>query len=1450
MKINTLAILKFLISVIGVLIIVVILSLAFLPYFLRKVDITIGNIDYHFPSSLSIQNFELDKRDFKLKIDSAELSLSAIALLKGDFIGKSIKASGINIYVETDTSESDFSYSSIPYLSFEEIHFKRANLGIYGVDTIRMTFPDLHAHYLLWNDSIQVKDLIYSDGSFFSSSHLQTTEKSEKPASDIIVPSGVPFFKVQQLSVIRNKITLHNSQSKTELSDIHLSLKGINTKSGADLKLMSAKLTIQDSIGLEIRSEKIFVQNLKGTGVHGMHLNMPGVNLHINEFALKQKNKGSEIYLKLNPSVISPTLINYFINGSSIINNNSPDFNTEGEFSYRNDSLLIHKYTLNVLNYSQIVLKGNVSHISGDKYFDLEISPLCISGEELTRILALEIPSKLKDVRSCENIKLKGYLNNIRLNGEFNYNHNKFAINAHLKKEQDTDWHLKLTATSEIVDFSKLLSDTSVKLKVFQLSMNGDVNLNELNNFRYVSLNATCDSLRNNSILLEEPTLKGELSREQSHLEITSFKQNWNVTIKNKSRIDADNNLDIQGSIQLSDLGILNETFNGHKLSGDFNLIYHSKSDSTHLILKLKNLSHISDERKVLNFKTIEAEFEKIKNSYQLNIASDQQNILTTRFDDSFVKWLKQPQPELDKAPNYYLRTSFVIDSNYTESILGKKIHLQVNTIEISSGNSVVESKIDIPIISFENYFIRNLKSNTKLTKLEKMSDFEIRTVQSPVLIIDSINSRIHESSRDSFEYTFKAKLPSVNQYLSFAGGVFYKERNIKFLYNNSNILRFGAQEWVNAKGNELSFNLNNKELNGKLKLYNEDQLFQFESDLENMTLQIQKLKLGPIVNLVLDNHKAEAELNFKSDFKIAEKELRFNGNITNTQIDSIALGYSEFNGLFSSNTSSLQFISESSAWSGTIVANSTPMGDEAQLNVSRMNLSKLDSVLNLFSDEYDLAGNIATNLKVSRGEKTNTNGYVKFDGVAFSSKNFASGIKIDQQQINITNETLRFNKFIIEDKGQNKMMVNGHLKLTDNKEIMMDIKGDNFILLNNQDPNSKLQGKLVIESDLSIRGTLNEIGINGKLNVLKGGNIFYTNKKSVSLAGSQDVVNFISFEEEDSKKRLSPKRINQGNINWNVNVNLGETEIYVLFSKSTEEYAKLKAHGELQLRQGKGITPNVFGNITSNEGKVFYNIPLISNLDLNIQLAKATWKGDIKEPVLNFKGVETFRVTPNEMSPDLEDKTNKVPVNVIIGIDDKSLNNLELNFDINSGNADVQNMLSALPAETKESYALSMLVHGKVNSESKNGNSTMEPIVNKLNEIARRNFKNSDLSFHTDNTSNQNADGTKSAEKIGYNFSKEFYNNKLKVMVGGNFDVGATTNETKSAPLGTIELDYLLKEEPNITLKLKRENAYRGPIEGQVDESSVSINFNKRYNNLFLLKPRSNKDSTAIKNK
>lgn len=1422
----------------------------FLNELLKKNGISYQSISISYPLNLKIKDFVLDKPTVKLEIKNADIDLHLGSLLSGEFKGENLIVSGAVVSIKP--SSSPFSYSVIPVIDYNKVRLKQVLIKIESIsDTISLDFPELNVDQLFWNDSITINSLRYKKGRFvFAYSKTNNLDTVEEKPEPFHIPDGVPKFKVKQLEIVEHNIQIRKADSKTQLANINLELQGWNNYGGADLTLKRLDFLIQDTLSVKITSKELSVQNYKGAVVHALSLKIPGLELNMNELTIHESKDGKEIRLKLNRSYFSPQLIRLLDKNNSLFKSNASVVYFKGELIYSQDTLRIKKLALNTKGKSNLTVTGNVYELNKQPVFDLMVSPFILISNELEELITLEIPSTLLNSELKCQMRLKGTPDDYFVNGTYDYNTNSFGLNAHIHQLKNKRLLADIQLQASVIDLKKLSSESEKDLVIHKLVANSTIDLGKLSQLNKLDVHLQSDSILYNNKSIIHPDLNVSFQNNTIEFWLESVAQNWKISATAYGDLFKSQEIRFTGYAFMEDLGKINKDYPTGILSTNFNGQVNRSADSLYVLFKLDKLLLTSKTGNKNQFNSSEIKFLKKRSQYSVDIHSGSDKLLQAEFSDELVNWIKNPKKEKSSLPDFYLHSTLKLDSNLTQQFIGTKIHVDLKQLELRSEYTNITGLIDIPMISYGSSKVTNLKSTLTYGEKEKKAELQVEQIITNFLNLDSIQSSVKLFNTDSLKYQLNAKIPTISEYLKLSGGFNLLSEYYHICFSKQNSFQLGAQNWQYIEGDGIFINRKTKKISGNLQIANQEQKFIFSESNDVVNLELDSIKMGPIADIFVKDFEVDARLYVRSTFDQHKDELGISGILSEIELDSIALGNTSFSTNLTPSKQNFSCQLVSSAWNMHFKAQKTSDKSEIEATIDQLNLSKLDSIFHLVSSEFELSGDLKGEVKIVN-EKTNTSeGQLQFDKFHFKMKEYGTEANIDHQQIKFSDHSIRLNDFTITDVAKNEIKLNGKIGLSDKDQSLLSIASKKFIVFTNDKNNAITKGKLEIESDLKIDGDINDLAISGDLNLLKGGNINHYHKSNASLNGTNEDVVFINFSEEKEKKFVRKPIKRQIPIRWNVNMNLGSTEVYVLLDKTKQNYVKLYANGDLQLRKGKEILPEVFGSVISTQGKIYYDLPIVSDVEMTIIQAKSQWNGDLKNPILNFKGVETFRVTPNEMSAELSDKKNRVPVDVTALVNNKTLKNFELNFDISSGNADVQNMLSALPSDTKESYAISMLVHGKVNSESKNGNSTMEPIVNKLNEIARRNFKNSDLSFHTDNTSNQNADGTKSAEKIGYNFSKEFYDNKLKVMVGGNFDVGATTNETKSAPLGTIELDYLLKEEPNITLKLKRENAYRGPIEGQVDESSVSINFNKRYNNLFLLKPRANKDSTAIKNK
>jgi hypothetical protein len=361
-----------------------------------------------------------------------------------------------------------------------------------------------------------------------------------------------------------------------------------------------------------------------------------------------------------------------------------------------------------------------------------------------------------------------------------------------------------------------------------------------------------------------------------------------------------------------------------------------------------------------------------------------------------------------------------------------------------------------------------------------------------------------------------------------------------------------------------------------------------------------------------------------------------------------------------------------------------------------------------------------------------------------------------------------------------------------------------------------------------------------GLLKVVPGAYVNYNYQGDINVIDASETVSFVEFDQLDENTAAIRQRKVSNPINWNVNLDIENSTLEVLLNEVTQEYVRLSGGGQIRLRGGNSNTPMVYGSISTSSGRALIFPPVIPDLDLNVQETSIVWNGELDNPEISFRGAESVKASPKGLSSSFKDRTELVDFEVLLILDKTDLNNLSPRFDVQSRDGQVNSLLQSMGIEQREKYAIDLLVFGTIGSESVAGASqTLAPFVSKLNEIANRNLKNTDVSFGVVNYENgAEGDNASTQTNINYNVSRGLFKNRMFFTIGGDVgvfnDTPAGVNNMPSAHLlGNIEIGYRISEKPAISLKGARKHVYEGVIDGDVVRSSIGLNFRKSYRTL-----------------
>jgi hypothetical protein len=432
-----------------------------------------------------------------------------------------------------------------------------------------------------------------------------------------------------------------------------------------------------------------------------------------------------------------------------------------------------------------------------------------------------------------------------------------------------------------------------------------------------------------------------------------------------------------------------------------------------------------------------------------------------------------------------------------------------------------------------------------------------------------------------------------------------------------------------------------------------------------------------------------------------------------------------------------------------------------------------------------------------------------------------------------LTDNEILFRNFRIQDARGEDLTLEGTVRYHPELDLSVRIISEQFSLLHNRGEDSQIQGDLAVNADLTITGGMDHLLVQGQLNTVPGARIKYISEESFSLVDASQTVTFMELGnvEQEEIVATGPSRMK---IDWNVDLLVNQTSVEILLDEIKQQYIQINSQGSLNVRSGVGHKPRVYGSITASRGRAFILPPAIPELDLVIEDATIRWIGMLDEPVISFRGYKLVKGVTSGISQQLKGSSELVDFRIYVILDEVTLTQFDLQFDLEVEDSEAQILLATLPRSTRQEYALNLLVFGRIGTEKIEGNAMLaDQVTKKLNELSRRNLKNTGLSFSSYNYRDR-SDGVSERERteLSYALSRGFLHDRLNVSAGGSvgFYMDDLTVLPPSNLIGDLELSYRLTENPTLILKGTRKNVFEGIIDGMVTEESVGLTFQKSY--------------------
>lgn len=472
-------------------------------------------------------------------------------------------------------------------------------------------------------------------------------------------------------------------------------------------------------------------------------------------------------------------------------------------------------------------------------------------------------------------------------------------------------------------------------------------------------------------------------------------------------------------------------------------------------------------------------------------------------------------------------------------------------------------------------------------------------------------------------------------------------------------------------------------------------------------------------------------------------------------------------------------------------------------------------------------------------------NGFLDFDSTAVNVGMIGTSFAFSEEKIPVDSSVVRFDGFTISGTNDNPLRVNGTVdfrKFTDMK-FDLHLDAEDMQIVNSSRPrrNASVYGKANISLDADVRGNTSLLGIDARLSLLAGTNVTYivtSAESAISSRSTGEMVKFVSFAdtaqvlEADSITRSAMAMI----LNAQLTVEQGST-INVDLSTDGKNRAVIQGQGKLDYSLNPMNDGRLTGRFNINSGYVRYTPPMMSEKKFNFtEGSYVAFNGDMLNPILNIHAVDRMKANVTQTGQN----SRLIDFDVMLDVTN-TLADMNVAFDLKTnGDITVENELASMTPTQRANQAMNLLLYNtytgpgtKANS-SLNGNPLYSFLASQLNSWAASNIRGVDITFGI-NQYDKTLDGsTSSTTSYSYQVSKTLFNDRIKIIVGGNYSTDANADENFSQNLiNDIAFEYMLNRSGSMYVRIFRHTGYESILEGEITQTGVGFVLRRKINHM-----------------
>lgn len=495
------------------------------------------------------------------------------------------------------------------------------------------------------------------------------------------------------------------------------------------------------------------------------------------------------------------------------------------------------------------------------------------------------------------------------------------------------------------------------------------------------------------------------------------------------------------------------------------------------------------------------------------------------------------------------------------------------------------------------------------------------------------------------------------------------------------------------------------------------------------------------------------------------------------------------------------------------------------------------------------LTGSLNGKMDVS-GDQSNPilNGALTFDSATVRVDMLGTKLTISDTPIPVKDNIVAFNGFNIIACNNNPLGINGTVDITSlsNPKVKLNLAANDMLLVNTQKApkGASVYGKALLDVDAKINGDMQFMNVNANVSVLAGTNVTYIipdGTEAIQNRSAGDMVKFVNFTDSAAVAKadsIMPPSDMLLNLMASLTIQNGTTITVDLDTKGSNR-VELKSQGNLSFSMNPLNDGRMTGRLNINGGFVRYSMPpVLSEKLFNFtEGSYVAFNGDMLNPLLNVHAVDQIRANVTQTGQN----SRLIYFDVKLGVTG-TLNNMNVAFDLaTDDDATVANELATMSPQQRASAAMNLLVTNIYNGGDTRGNANIGGnalysfLTSQINSWAANTIKGVDVSFGINQYDKTSQGATDQVTQYSYRVSKSLFNDRFKIVIGGNYSTDDNVNQGDIANnlLSDVSIEYMLNNTGTMYVRIFRHTGYESILEGEITQTGVGFVYRKKMDNL-----------------